>query len=260
LAANTTFNAGKDSLITIEFEDEDRKRAAPITNAYIEELTRLTQVLAVTEAGQRRLFFERQLEKAKTNLAEAELALKSALDTRGVISVDSDSRAIVETVAKLRAQASAKEIQLNSMRAFMTPDNPEFKRIQQELISLRGELSKLQNGTNSGDIVDGAKNSGGLENIKILRDVKYHQMLYELLSKQYEVARLDEAKESSIIQVLDKAEEPERKSKPKRAIIVLLATAFAFVAVVVWAVMQEKNQSAEQKAKWQQLRSLLKFR
>ena len=262
LAGNTAISAGKDGLISIEVEDEGKKLVAPLANAYVSELVSLTKVLAVTEASQRRVFFERQLEQSKDNLAKAEMALKGALDTHGVISVDADSRAIVETVSRLRAQISAKDIQLSAMKAFVTTNNPEYKRVQEELSSLRAELSKLENGRPAieGDVVGDAGKQVGLENIKILRDVKYYQMLYELLAKQYEAARLDEAKDSAIIQVLDPAIDPERKFKPKRSIIILLSTMLAFIAAVIWAFMAEARKkiigNADGKVQWEQLKKL----
>ncbi|MDB5963117.1 MAG: hypothetical protein JWP59_4411 [Massilia sp.] len=266
LEENTTVLAGKDGLISIDVEDKDPKRVAQMANAYVAELTDLTKVLAVTEASQRRLFFERQLELAKDNLAKAEMTLKRTLDTRGVISVDSDSRAIVETVGRLRAQISAKEIQLSSMQAFVTTDNQEYRRAREELNSLRNELSKLENGrpelsTGSGGDV---KNQVGLENIKTLRDVKYFQMLYELLAKQYEVARLDEAKDNAVIQVLDPAVPAEQKSRPKRAIIILMSMLAGFFAALGWSFVVEIKARAlaipEGRARWARLKTLIAFK
>jgi tyrosine-protein kinase Etk/Wzc len=261
LEDQTTISSGKDGLITIEVENPDRKLVAKLTNAYVDQLFGLTKVLAVTEASQRRVFFERQLEMAKNNLAQAEISLKGALDTHGVISVDTESRAILETVGRLRAQVSAKEIELGSMRAFLTVNNPSYRRTEEELGSLRAELSKLENGRpQQGDATD--SNKPGLNNIKLLRDVKYNQMLYELLAKQYEIARLDEAKEPSVIQVLDQAVEPERKSNPKRALIVLIATLFAGVAGVALAFLFEAKQRAALRSgdgsQWDELKGHLR--
>ncbi|HEU4819224.1 Wzz/FepE/Etk N-terminal domain-containing protein [Janthinobacterium sp.] len=262
LESNSLVSSAKDGLITITVEDKNQKLVAKIANSYSEELLKLTRTLAITEAAKRRLFFEQQLTMAKNNLATAEMLLKSALDVRGVISVDSDSRAIVETVSRLRAQVSAKEIQLNSMDVFVTKNNQEYKRIQAELISLRAELSKLENGR-VGEVTpaQNLNNQAGLENIKILRDVKYYQMLYELLSKQYEAARLDEAKDSSIIQVLDPATEPERKSGPKRAIIVIATFVGAFLAALIWALLRESLHvwlsKEENVRKWEKIKSHL---
>jgi uncharacterized protein involved in exopolysaccharide biosynthesis len=266
LETNTSISAGKDGLITIEVEDKNQKMVAKLANSYVDHLLLLTKVMAVTEASQRRMFFERQLELAKDNLAKAEMLLKSALDTRGVISVDTESRAIVETAGRLKAQVSAKEIQLSSMRAFVTTNNPDYKRAEEELNSLRAELSKLENGRAGDQAVNGAAGvkGGGFENIKLLRDLKYYQMLYELLAKQYEVARLDEAKDPSIIQVLDPAIEPERKFKPHRALIVVLSTLVALFAAIAWAFISEaKNKamlSASGVAQWNELKSHLRFK
>lgn len=262
LGTNTVITSGKDGLILIEVEDKDQKRVAHMANEYVAELLRLTRLLAVTEASQRRMFFERELEAAKNNLAKAEASLSSGLDTRGVISVDAASRAIVETVARLRAQISAKEIQLNAMRAFVTSTHPDFLRLDEELKSLRLELSRLENGRDSKEVEHSTSTPVGLESIKVLRDVKYYQMLYELLAKQYEGARLDEAKDPSLIQVLDPAIEPERKIKPKRAILVLTCTMFAFVVALIWAFLLEVKRSAminpRTAARWAELRANLR--
>ncbi len=262
LEANTSITSGKDGLISIDVEDKDRKRAAPLANAYVNELLRLTKILAVTEASQRRVFYERQLEAAKDNLAKAEMALKSTLDARGVISVDAESRAILETVGVLRAQVSAKEIQLSSMRAFVTTANPDYRRVEEELNGLHAELSRLENGR--GNEGKGDQKQGGLESVKVLREVKYQQMLYQLLAKQYEVARIDEAKDPSVVQVLDQAVEPERKSKPKRAIIVLLSTAIAGIGAMIWAFFSEARRKAltlpQSAAQWAELQSHMRFR
>ena len=243
LEGNTFISSGKDGIITIEVQSKEPKLSAAIANAYVDELIKLTQGLALTEAAKRRIFFEKQLELSKNNLAAAEISLKSALDTHGLISVDADSRAFVETVGQLRAKISSKEIQLNSMNAFVTSNNPEYRRVQEELGSLRGELSKLENGRPSAASSRNT-NKEGLNNIKIVRDVKYYQMLYELLAKQYEVARLDEANDSAVIQVLDPALIPERKFGPKRAIIMLLTGLLALGSAVAWAFLTEGRERA----------------
>jgi tyrosine-protein kinase Etk/Wzc len=263
LEASTNITSGKDGFIAISVEDTDRTRVAPLTNAYVTELLRLTKVLAVTEASQRRMFYERQLETTKDNLAKAEMLLKSKLDTRGVISVDAESRAVVETVGRLKAQVSAKEIELSSMRAFVTEANPDYRRVEEELNGLRTELSRLENGRGDG-APNVSKQGGGLENVQVLRDVRYQQMLYELLAKQYEAARIDEAKDPSVIQVLDQAVEPERKSKPKRALIVLLTTAIAAFSSVAFAFLAETRrkvlESPQEAAQWAELWSYMRPR
>jgi len=266
LQARTTINNGKDGLITIEVEAKDKKLAPQLADGYVAELLELTKVLAVTEAAQRRMFFERQLEAAKDNLAKAEMTLKNTLDVRGVINVDTESRAILETIARLRAQVSAKEIQLSSMNAFVTSNNPAYKRAAEELSSLKAELSRLENGRSGPSDASGNQDAkqSGFESIKTLRDVKYYQMLYELLAKQYEAARLDEAKDNSVIQVLDPAVEPEGPSTPKRIVILAVAIVLGFFAALGRAFFKEAKArmmtNPEQAKKWRQFQSFLRLK
>lgn len=265
LAANTFVSAEKDGLITITFQDRDKKLVAPLANAYVDELLKLTKVLAVTEAAQRRLFFERELEQAKNKLVATETDLKGALETDGVSNVDTESAAVVATVAQLRARISSKEIELRSIGAFVTPSNPDYRRVEQELVSLRTEMSRLQNGTGEGKTdVQATARSGGPDNVQRLRDVKYYQMLYALLAKQYEGARLEEARDSAVVQVLDTALEPERRFAPKRTFLVLLSTFAAFITAVLLAFILEAKAvamtQAKTRARWNELRLHLTFR
>jgi uncharacterized protein involved in exopolysaccharide biosynthesis len=252
-------------MITVDVEDKDRKLVASLANGYVEELQRLSRVLAVTEASQRRLFFERELETAKNNLAKVEMSLKGALDTGGVVSVDAESRAVLETSARLKAQISAKEIELGAMRPFVTAQHPEYRRAEEELASLRAELSRLEGGRNAAATGQGTEGKqAGLANIQLMRDLKYHETLYELLAKQYEVARLDEAKEPSLIQVLDPAVEPEHRTRPRRALIVLVSTILAGLAAVALAFFLEAKRRAftdpAERARWTELKNHLRFK
>ncbi len=244
LAENTTIKSGKDNIISIEVEDKSPKRAAQIANAYSDELLKLTKVLAVTEASQRRLFLERQVNLAKDNLTLAESTLKGGLDTKGVMSADGAMLGMVTTVAQLRAQIVAKEIQLSAMQSSVTPENQIYKQNQQELASMKNTLAKLENGKPELANVPTSGKQGGIENMKALRDLKHYQMLYELLLKQYEIARLDESKDAAIIQVLDKAIEPEKKAGPKRALITIACGLLAFLLAVFWAFSIQGVQSA----------------
>lgn len=263
LGGNSTIVSGKDGIITVEFQDKNPKIAADVANAYIEELIVLTGKFALTEASQRRMFFEKQLIQAKDKLVAAEVAFNGALVSKGMISVDAQSKAILETVARLRAGISVKEIQLKAMQAFVTPGNNEYKRSNQELISMRQELEKLENGTPAEAGADLNAKESGLSNTQVLRDVRYYQMLYELLGKQYEVARLDEAKDIPMIQVLDKAVEPERKFKPQRAVISILSAFFGLFIALIYVFFLEKMRApktTEQEEKLMRLKTYLKFR
>ncbi len=236
LAAKTRLALDKSGILTIEVDDRDPARAAELANGYVEELHRLTSTLAVTEAAQRRVFFERQLAQAKEKLADAEVALRRAIESGGLVSVDAQSRAAVETVARLRAQVSAKEIQLGAMRSYATEENPDLRRAERELASIRGELARLEAGAGGeapGAAGAGRAAPGGVANIRLLREVKYQEAMFEFLAKQYELARVDEGKEAPLVQVIDPARPPERRTSPKRTLLVLAAAAAGLVLGVL---------------------------
>jgi len=240
LVGSTTIAAGRDGIITIDVDDKDPKRAAELANAYVDELMKLTKILAVTEASQRRLFFERQLVQAKDNLTAAEIFARQGLQKGGLAQVDAQGRSMIEVTARLRAQISAKEVQRGAMRTFAAEGNPELQRTQQELEALRRELSRIEGSSPIAAVGRGdASGNSGLDNLGRLRDVKYYEFLYELLAKQYELAKIDEAKDATVIQVMDRAIEPDRKSKPKRSLIVLLSAMVALFVGIIWAFARE---------------------
>jgi uncharacterized protein involved in exopolysaccharide biosynthesis len=264
LERRTAISHGRDGIISIQYEDEDRARAAAVANGYVEELYKLTQTLAVTEAGQRRLFLEKQLQLTRDGLASAEMALKRTQETTGLIKLDEQGRAIIEAVANLRAQIAAKEVQSSAMRSFATERNPDYYRVQQEIVGLKHELSRLErtNQLGKGDIFvpTGKVPEAGLEYLRRLREVKYYETVFELLAKQFELAKIDEARDSSIIQVLDRAIEPERRSRPQRTRIVIVAAVLALLAALVLALLRdtrERLRSDPQQA--QKLDTLVRF-
>ncbi|MEY3201117.1 MAG: hypothetical protein RIR70_667 [Pseudomonadota bacterium] len=240
LESLTTIAAGKDGLISVEYEDEDPKFAADVANAYIEELYKLTQTLAVTEASQRRLFFEQQLNHAKEKLAAAEVSLKELQEKTGLLMLSEQSKASIESVARLRGQIAAKEVQIQAMRAFATSQNPDLKFAESELGSLRAQQVKLSQSEPGDILVPPSKIPGeGLEYVRRVREVKYSEVVFEVLAKQYELARIEEGKNASLIQVLDKAVTSDKKSKPKRGLIVMLATVAGFFLAVLSAFVSE---------------------
>jgi uncharacterized protein involved in exopolysaccharide biosynthesis len=215
----------KDGLVSIEVDDHDPERAAGMANAFVEELRNLSKTLAITEAGQRRLFFEEQLMQAKDNLTNSEIALQASGVSEAALRTLPQSA--LESLARLKAQITAQEIKLASMRTFMTDSNPEFRLAVRELAALRDELAKSEKSSPVKALNNGA------EYITKYRDFKYHETLFELMAKQYEFARLDEAREGAVIQVVDVAQPPERKSKPKKALITVVATLAVFFVTVL---------------------------
>ncbi|MEK6210321.1 MAG: Wzz/FepE/Etk N-terminal domain-containing protein [Pseudomonadota bacterium] len=237
LAGNTTIAAGRDGVITISVDDKSPQRAADMANAYIEELERLTLRLAVGEAGRRRLFFERQLKQAKDDLTQAETELTKFQIEKKVLNPQGQASLTIVAAAGLQAQIAAKEVQITALKSFATQDNPDLYRAQEELAGLRTQLAKVGRGgsRDPGDVLlsMGKAPEQGAEYLRRFRDMKYYETLYELLARQYEIARIDESKDATLIQVLDRAVPPERKSGPVRRRIVLLTLLVSFLVAVM---------------------------
>ncbi len=237
---------GKEGFVSISVEDRDRSRAPQIANAYVDELRQLTQTLAVTEAGQRRIFFERQLELAENNLAGAEQALKQTEEKTGLIQLEGQAKAVIESVGKLRAAIAAQEIQLHAMRLFSTEENPDVQLGEQQLSGMRAQLARMEKPGSgpddvfsAGSVPAGNVPEAGLQYVRKLREVKYAETMFEMLAKQYEAARLDEAKTAAVIQVLDPAIEPDRRSSPHRTLIVVVGTVLGFCGSVLTVLSRE---------------------
>jgi tyrosine-protein kinase Etk/Wzc len=240
LERRTSAVAGaKDGLIRLTVEDHDPKRAADLANGYVDEFRKLSASLAVTEAARRRLFFEQQLRQAKDNLSTAEEALTKTQQTTGVLQIDSQAKALIESAAILRAQVEAKQVQIEGLRSFATEDNPRLVLAKQELAALQSELSRVagskQDAGSDINLSKGRVTQSGMEYLRRYRDVKYQETVFELLAKEFEVAKLDEAREGSIVQVVDAAVVPDRKASPHRLWIILGATVFAFLIAIFWS-------------------------
>jgi tyrosine-protein kinase Etk/Wzc len=228
----TEMRSGKDALITISVEDTDPQRAADMANAYVAELRKLTQSLAVTEASQRSLFFDQQLRSAKEELAQAEVKLKETQQRTGLIDLDSQAKAMINVSGTLRGQIAAKEVELQAMHTFATERNSSYVLLQEELAGLRAQLLKLERdeqGGNGNTLIATAKvPSVALDYVRNLREVKYRETMFGILAQQFELAKLDEAKQGAIIQVLDPAVPPDKKSSPKRTLIIVLVGMISF--------------------------------
>lgn len=228
----------KSGFISIGTSDKDPLFAAELANAYVDELAKLTQTMALTEASQRRMFFEKQLKDAADQLATAEVALRGTQEKTGMIQPEAQVQAIITSVAQLKGTIAAKEVQLNAMKTFAAERNPELLRTQEELRGLRAQLAKLEKSRPSeeGDFMvpTGKIPEVGVQYVRSVRTVKYHETIFEMMAKQFELAKVDEAKDSKLIQVLDKAIPAERKTKPSRALITL-AGAFvgAFLGLIL---------------------------
>ena len=236
-------NGLKDGLIHLSVTDRDPRRAAELATGWVDEYRRLTASLAVTEASQRRLFFERELNGARDELARAEDNMKDTQQRTGVLDLDGQARAMIASAAMLRAQVAAKEVEIRAMREFASGENPDLERAQQELTGMERQLAAMDvNGNRAtGDLIapKGKITQAGLDYARALREVKYREAMYELLTRQYEVARVDEARQGSLVQVVDPAVVPDRPGSHYRLWILIGGLVLAFPLALVTALIAE---------------------
>ena len=228
--------SGKDGLITIEVDDKDPVFAAQLANGFVTEFDRLLDRLAITDAQQRRVFFEKQLQDTKAKLDKAEMALQSSGVNGTAFKVSPE--AAIKATAEVQALVAAQEVQLASMRAYLTESAPEFKQGLTTLAALRTQLSQLEKSSP-------APSAAEADYVARYRDLKYFETLFEAFSKQYEMAKVDEAREGSNTQVVDPALPPERKSKPKKGLVaVITAVAAGFLFLLFVFIRQSWQQAA----------------
>jgi len=214
----------KDGLITIEFEDKDPTVAARICNAYVDELRKLLNRVALTEAQQRRVFFEKQVQDAKAGLVEAEQALKASGVDSSALKVT--STVALEGVARLKAQIAVQEVKLAAMRGYLAESAPDFLQGLRELAALRQQMIRADK--DEGVVI------GKSDYVAKFREFRYHETLLALYLRQFELARVDESREGAVIQVIDAAEPPERRSSPKRALLASIAAVGSGIMLLLY--------------------------
>ncbi|MEP6503581.1 MAG: Wzz/FepE/Etk N-terminal domain-containing protein [Betaproteobacteria bacterium] len=234
LAKRTMASIGKkDGLITIAVQDTEPKRAAAIANQYIEELRRLTSTLAVSEAQRRRVFFEKQLQDTKVRLVAAQTALQGSGYTAGALKAE--PRSAADGYARLRADLAATEVSLQTLRRSMADSSPDVQRLLARSQALRQQVDAQEQTASSAD--------ASADYVGKYREFKYQETLFDMMARQYELARVDEAREGAYIQVVDSAAPPEYKSSPKRALIAIAAAAAAFLAWSIFLVSRARWQA-----------------
>jgi len=266
LLKKVSFSAGKDSLIRIKATDHDPKRAAGLANAFVDQLYNQNARLAITDASQRRLFFEQQLSNEKDALVIAEAALKSTQQSTGMLVPSGQAEGMIRTSAQIRAEIVSREVQLQAMRSFATDENPRMQILEQEIIGFKSKLAGLEGNGGSRSSLElsaGRFPEASLEYIRKVRDLKYHETLFELIAKQYEAARIDEAKQPPLIQVVDRAVVPDRKAGPPRTLWTMAGGGIGFVLSCAWALLsaaiRNLAQAPENAGQMQSLRSALRF-
>lgn len=250
LAEVTMVSLGrKDGVITVSVKKESPEKAAAIANDYVVELEKLSKELALTEASQRRAFLEKQLADAFAKLQEAEEAMKESQQKSGLVQLDAQGKAVIEAIAALQAQIAAKEVELGALRLFATDENPDVKRIIATISELKNQLSQLERtnpNAQASSVIPSTSQlpEAGIEFLRRTRDLKYAETIHQLLAQQYQMAKVDEAQNAPILQVLDAAIPPEKRSSPKRTQMVLMAiVATGFLMCLVAFMLEAKRQA-----------------
>jgi uncharacterized protein involved in exopolysaccharide biosynthesis len=251
-------NGSKDGLIRISVTDHNAQRAAKMANAYVAIFQKYSEGRAITEAAQRRVFFEQQLVQARDNLDNAEQKLKNVEQSKGVVQIGGQSLSLVESAASLRAQIAAKQVEIHAMESYAAKDNPDLRLAKQELAGWQAQLaslSKNQTGGGDGELSKSQMPEVQLLYLQRLRDVKYYETIVDLLAQQFEMAKLDEAREGNRMQIMASAFAPDKKSGPHRGLIILGSLIGGFILVSLWIIFSDgfRNLNGEQRSQVEEL-------
>ena len=241
LSGKVDVKAEKSGIISITANDRDPKLAAELANAFVVELGRTTVRLNLSKVGTERVFLEKRLESVKADLQRAEDELKSFAQRNKIVEVNSQAKASIEGIAKMKAEIASREVQLSVLRSYQTDESAEVKALLAGIKKLNAEMSKLAGSGSGGEGIPSIGNVPGvsLEYARRLREMKIQEAIFEQLTKQFELAKLNEEKDSSTVQVLDSATVPFYKSKPRRSIIVILAATTSFFFSIILAFIFE---------------------
>ena len=229
----------KDGMVTVEVDDVDPQRAAALANAYVEELRSLVSRLAISEAKQRRMFFEEQLQDAQSRLTKAQIALQSSGVSQAALRAE--PRAAMEEYARVKAEVTAATIRLQTLRAQLNESAPEVRHAQSVLNASRDQLSRLERAQRVGGDGDGT------DYVSKYREFKYQETLFDLFARQYEIARVDESREGTELQIVDVAAPAELPSGPRRVRLSLLSGAFMLLATLAAFILRERRAAASRR-------------
>ncbi|MCG3117567.1 MAG: Wzz/FepE/Etk N-terminal domain-containing protein [Candidatus Manganitrophus sp. SA1] len=219
----------KEDIVSITVEDTDPQRAAVLANAFVEELDKVNKRVVMTSGGRMRTFIEKRLNDQKIELVKIEEEVKAFQERNGAVKLDDQSKAVIDVIGRVKGQLMAKEIELQTLLSFATPNNPQAELLKSQVDELYGSLKELEEGKKGGGVsrsifIPTAKIPDLiLQYARLLRDAKVQETLYGLLTQQYEMSRIQEAKDSPTVQVLDVAKVPESWIRPKRKQIVLIS-------------------------------------
>jgi capsule polysaccharide export protein KpsE/RkpR len=238
LASKTSLSEDRKSgVITITVTDRDPQRAAEMARAYVEELDRLVAEVTTSSARRERLFIEQRLASVKQDLDHASHAFSEYASQNTAIDIEAQGKATVEAAARLEGELIAAQSELEGLEQIYTKENVRVRSLQARVDELRSQLHKI--GGDTPDSAAGKPNSGqefpsirqlpllGVRWADLYRETKIQETVYEMLTQQYELAKIEEAKEIPVVKVLDPADVPEKKSFPPRMLIIAMGAAFS---------------------------------
>ena len=247
LEGTTRIVVTKEKVLKITVENKDPQLASDIANFYVSNLDRLNQTLSVSKARENRKFVEQRLAETQVALVKVENALKEFQTQNRTVGIEAQSKAMIEAAATIQAQIMAQEVQLQVMRSYLSPDNPDVARVQSSINELRKQLQIMESGKAGKDRLPGERLRPAITSVpalaleygRLARDLKVQETLYALLISQYEQAKLKEARDTPTVQVLDPAIPAERKSRPKISFNLLIAGMLSLLIGIFWAFFLE---------------------
>lgn len=255
LEDRSTFKISKkDQIITVSVLDRDPKRAADMANTYVDMLDQTNRKLNITQGKRKRLFLEDRLQEVRTDLDKAEMELKAFQEKYNLVSIEEQAKVAIEGAAEIKGQIIAAQTELEVLKQFGTEKQIEAVMLKAKIEELTKQLDTIEQGIKPGNNISNPSTTKkgsnfyipfddlprlGLQLMRLTREAKIQEKLFELLTAQYEMARIEEAKDVDTIQVLDRAILPEKKVSPKRTRIVISLTLLAFIITTIIALSKE---------------------
>lgn len=242
LATKITIEKSIEEIISISVMDESPVRAAQMANAFIEELDRINKGTSMSSGKRMRTFVENQLIDTKKKLEVVENELRQFQEKNKAVNIDAQAAAIIEAIGTVKGQIVAKEVALSTLMSYASATNPNVEILKTEVRGLKDKLRELETGRPSNrDVFIPTDEIAGIsmKYMNLLREAKVHETVFELLTQQHEMARIQEAKDSSTVQVLDLATPPDKKAKPKRGQLVVMSTMAGFFFSVLGVFLKE---------------------
>lgn len=247
LQGATDISVSKEGAISVKVEDKDPKLAADVANAYVTNLDRLFARLGTTDASRQRAFITDRLEKTEKALRQAEDTLRRFQENNKAIVVQEQAKSAVEEAARVKGAIVVGEAQLEFLRTYATDNNPQVVAQRRQLEEMKRQLAQMQYGLGM-ELPSESRNPGqprkefhvpfakmpelGMEFIRLMREVKIQETVFNLLTGQFEQAKINEARDMPTVQLLDKAVAAERKSRPKTVLNMAIAGALSlFVGI-----------------------------